>query len=674
VAQQWFYKLADGRDSGPLSSSALKRLADSGQINPSTPVKQAAGERWVPAARVTGLFPLAPSPSAPVVPPPLPQVAQVDAPAAPVPSPMRGDVRRLAGISILGWMVISVIGTIAIVSMALVILFLNRGDKAPSQETVVVDKATAEHPKPTADATKPPPATTAKNDQLPSEKPSESLIASEPAKPAPRTTEEILAAVEPAVVTIHVTKTQGKGTGSGFLIDGDGTIVTNYHVIEGAKSANVVFRDGTSAEVSGFLGLSPGNDLALLHAASGVTQVRPLVLAKAPPGKTESVFTFGAPIGLSGTVSTGIVSGLRTGREFQPPIKTVYDALGFAPEATWIQTTAPISHGNSGGPLVNSSGEVVGVNTWTCPIDNAQNLNFAISASHVLMLLGSEHLQLHALSELPPRRVDERLAAAEARKRQAAERAQALAEAKKAEAKQSELASLSERIAVAKEEYQQIEQEAIVAAAKRGDAFTQAMAAEAVAGKAAAQITDLQTRIDQLTADLNARSSSEISRRDQMVRRAQAVTQQAALKEQYGSLEAKYKDLDTSARDLKTQLDSLQAKKASRSLELRRMQIQYDLLAHGPSPEAAKDEATASAWRGIKKGMKTAEVQTLLGKPSKTESQARNPDVGPAAGRGGIVWQYKYQEAGTTVGIVGTIRFITGKVVDWEVPPWACVN
>jgi hypothetical protein len=57
VAQQWFYKLADGRRIGPLSSAELKRLADSGQINPSTLVKQATGERWVAASRVTGLIP-----------------------------------------------------------------------------------------------------------------------------------------------------------------------------------------------------------------------------------------------------------------------------------------------------------------------------------------------------------------------------------------------------------------------------------------------------------------------------------------------------------------------------------------------------------------------------------------------------------------------------------------
>ena len=195
-----------------------------------------------------------------------------------------------------------------------------------------------------------------------------------------------------------------------------------------------------------------------------------------------------------------------------------------------------------------------------------------------------------------------------------------------------------------------------------------------MAGKAAAQITDLQSRIDQLTADLNARSSSEISRQNQMMRRPQAVTQQSALKDQYTSLETKYKGLDDSARDLKTQLDSLLTKKAARSLELRQMQIQYDLLARGPTPEATKDVATATAWRGIKKGLKTADVQALLGKPSKTESQVRNADVASSAGRGVVVWQYKYQETGTTVGIAGTIHFVTGKVVDWETPPWACVK
>jgi hypothetical protein len=475
VAQQWFYKLADGQSVGPLSSVELKRLADSGQISTNTPVKQAAGERWVPASRVTGLFQTARSVSARGVPPPLPPVEPVVVPPAPVIPPPGGDIRRQAGISVNRWLAISTVGVAAIVSIVLIIVFLNRGDKTPpTEKDIVVEKPADELPKPTADVPKASPVTTAKNDQPHSEKSVETLVTSAPVKPATKNTERNVAAVAPAAVT---------------------------------------------------------------------------------------------------------------------------------------------------------------------------------------------HPQF-----------DEGDAAAQKRKKEAAEEAQAIAETRKAEeAKQAELNSLNERISAAKADYKQLEQDAIVAAAKRGDAFTQAAAAETAAGKAAAQIADLQPRIDRLTADLNARSSSEVSRRDQMMRRATAIAQQDALKQQYGNLEAKYKELDSNARDLKSQLDSLLAKKASRSLELRRMEIQYDLLRRGPSAESMKDVAAASAWRGVKKGMKTADVEGLLGTPTKTESQARNPDFASSV-HGGIVWQYKYQEAGTTVGIIGTIHFITGKVVDWELPPWACVN
>jgi hypothetical protein len=476
MAQQRFFKLADGRDIGPLSSAELKRLADSGQIDPTTPVKQATGERWVAASRVTGLFKTAPSNADHVEPPPLPAVQRAVVPPVPVASPAEDGVRRLAGISFNRWLAVSVVGTIAIVWATLVIYFVNRGENAPPKETVVAEKPATEPPKPAVDKLlDTPPVTVAKNNQPSSEKPVETLASSASTNPTVKNTEKTLPAIEPVAVA------------------------------------------------------------------------------------------------------------------------------------------------------------------------------------------------------LPP--IDDRVAAAETKKKETAEQAQAVEDAQKAEeAKRAELNSLNERIAAAKADYKQIEQEAIVAAAKRSDAFTQAMAAETVAGKAAAQITALQTRIDQLTADLNGCGSSEASRRDQLTRRGLALAQQAALREQYGTLEAKYKELDTGARDLKSQLDSLVAKKAARSLELRRMEIQYDLLLRGPSPGAIKDVATASAWRGVKKGMKTAEVEALLGKPSKTESQARNPDFASSAGHGGIVWQYKYQEAGTTVGIVGTIHFITGKVIDWEPPPWAVQN
>jgi hypothetical protein len=476
MAQQWFYKLADGRDIGPVSSAELKRLADSGQIDPTTPVKQATGERWVAASRITGLFKAAPSNADRVEPPPLPPIERAVVPPAPVASSAEDDDRRLAGISTKRWMAASVVGTIAIVWATLVIYFVNRGENAPPKGTVVAERPVTEPSKPSSDKLRDTPKMTiAKNDQPSSEKPVEKLASAASTNPTVKNTEKTLPAIEPAAVVT-------------------------------------------------------------------------------------------------------------------PPI-------------------------------------------------------------------------------------DDRVAAAEEKKKEAAEQAQAVEEARKAEeAKQAELNSLTERIAAAKADFKQIEQEAIVVAAKRSDAFTQAIAAESVAGKAAAQIANLQTRIDQLTADLNGRSSSEASRRDQLTRRGLALAQQAALREQYGTLEAKYKELDTGARDLKSQLDSLVAKKAARSLELRRMEIQYDLLLRGPSPGAIKDVATASAWRGVKKGMKTAEVEALLGKPSKTESQARNADFASSAGHGGIVWQYKYQEAGTTIGIVGTIHFVTGKVIDWEAPPWAVQN
>jgi hypothetical protein len=100
------------------------------------------------------------------------------------------------------------------------------------------------------------------------------------------------------------------------------------------------------------------------------------------------VAAFGGPLGITFSTSDGIVSGVRTGKQLREFLGSILvDALGYADDSTWIQTTAPISHGNSGGPLVNMSGEVIGLNTWT-RLD-AQNLNFAISVVHVRRLLES---------------------------------------------------------------------------------------------------------------------------------------------------------------------------------------------------------------------------------------------------------------------------------------------
>ncbi len=186
---------------------------------------------------------------------------------------------------------------------------------------------------------------------------------------------DLIEDVEPSVVRIDVAKRGGGGNGSGFVIDKQGTIVTNFHVIEGATRATVQFNDGFKAPVLGFLKIDTQKDIAVLKVDCPPDRLHPITLATAPPRKGEKVMTFGAPLGLSFTASEGIISGIRSAEE----LRTQIGITGHT--GTWVQTTAPISPGNSGGPLVNLKGEVVGANTLTLTV--GQNLNFAISAMDI---------------------------------------------------------------------------------------------------------------------------------------------------------------------------------------------------------------------------------------------------------------------------------------------------
>jgi len=154
--------------------------------------------------------------------------------------------------------------------------------------------------------------------------------------------------------------------GSGFIA-GPGVIVTCFHVIEGASSAYAK-RVGKDArlEVIGVLGTDEKRDLALL--AIGTTSVKPLVLDTSGVEVGEDVYAVGNPMGLEGTFSDGIVSGIR--------------AVG---NDTLIQLTAPISPGSSGGPVLNSEGEVVGVAVAT--LKDGQSLNFAVPSRYIRALL-----------------------------------------------------------------------------------------------------------------------------------------------------------------------------------------------------------------------------------------------------------------------------------------------
>jgi len=171
--------------------------------------------------------------------------------------------------------------------------------------------------------------------------------------------QEVYRRVSPAVVEIRIDRRGGDsftrlGSGSGFLIDHQGHIVTNNHVIQGADRVRVNFQNGKSVEAE-VLGTNPGNDLALLKVDSAVVEgIEPVALGDsslALPG--QMAIAIGSPFGLDGSVTVGVISGV--GRTLDSDIAR--------PIAGVLQTDALIGPGNSGGPLLNSSGEALGINT-----------------------------------------------------------------------------------------------------------------------------------------------------------------------------------------------------------------------------------------------------------------------------------------------------------------------
>jgi len=185
---------------------------------------------------------------------------------------------------------------------------------------------------------------------------------------------------ERSVVRIDVKGTDGEDwLGSGFVIESAGVIVTNHHVIEGAATAQAVFQDGRSFDIVGTKLLQADQDIAVVKIDA--FDLPTLEIADQLPRKGELVVAFGSPHGLSFTASQGIISGIRD--------VTAEEAEGFGP-VTLLQTTAPISSGNSGGPLINSQGKVVGMNTLTSTI--GQNLNFAVSCVDIQKAVTAQSL------------------------------------------------------------------------------------------------------------------------------------------------------------------------------------------------------------------------------------------------------------------------------------------
>jgi 2-alkenal reductase len=209
-----------------------------------------------------------------------------------------------------------------------------------------------------------------------------------------RTVADIYKAEAPGVVQIIATSSGGSfgsqgqsAEGTGFVIDKAGDILTNEHVVDGANSIRVSFANGTNVTAT-VLGSDPSRDLALIHVNVAASKLDPLPLGSSStlsPG--DPVIAIGNPFGYVRSVSTGIVSGL--GREIEAPNRFTITGA--------IQTDAAINHGNSGGPLLDADGRVVGITAqiadsgvnanvgvgFAVPIDAATSELDALKSGHV---------------------------------------------------------------------------------------------------------------------------------------------------------------------------------------------------------------------------------------------------------------------------------------------------
>ncbi|GAI74434.1 unnamed protein product, partial [marine sediment metagenome] len=187
--------------------------------------------------------------------------------------------------------------------------------------------------------------------------------------------------IKPAVVTIITFGLQKRTTdifdywkldtlsqGSGFFINPEGYIVTNYHVLKGADSAIIKTVDNKVYVVKGVIAEDRGADLVMVTTDAPKDSIEYIKISAELPKEGENILVIGSPLGLEHTVSNGIVSSIRDIEDF----------------GKLIQITAPISPGSSGGPVVNQKGKVIGVASYH--LIGGENLNFAISGQKVKLL------------------------------------------------------------------------------------------------------------------------------------------------------------------------------------------------------------------------------------------------------------------------------------------------
>ena len=191
--------------------------------------------------------------------------------------------------------------------------------------------------------------------------PQTAAVSNEPVAETTSSAASLYRNAKDAVVEIHTSAagqsapfgdlSPGEGTGSGFVIDEEGHIVTNQHVVDGADSVRVQFSDGSESAAK-VIGTDPSTDIAVLDVNRPSSELTPLRFASTGSLEVgDAVIVLGSPFGLEGTLTTGVISAV--GREIRSP-------NGFTIENA-VQTDAALNHGNSGGPVLDTQGRVVGV-------------------------------------------------------------------------------------------------------------------------------------------------------------------------------------------------------------------------------------------------------------------------------------------------------------------------
>ncbi len=204
----------------------------------------------------------------------------------------------------------------------------------------------------------------------------------------------LYAEVENAVVTIKCTITESTSIpwggqtatteivqGSGFVYqyNGEMVIITNHHVIESATTITVTFTDGNKYNAK-VLGADSTTDIAVLSCSAPESEYHPLEIASSSTLEVgDAVVAIGSPYGLTGTMTTGIISSLNRTITVTQDSGSAYDMTGL------IQTSAPINSGNSGGPLMTYGGQVIGMTTAI--VSNSDGLGFAVPSNTILTVI-----------------------------------------------------------------------------------------------------------------------------------------------------------------------------------------------------------------------------------------------------------------------------------------------